>query len=70
MFIILWHQSPALENVKEFHIMCQFSVNVIKNDFLVCEIDLLNVLLCQHYLQHSQTVAVKNPGTMLSPNEL
>ena len=63
---MLWHQSPAVENLQKMHSIWQFSMNLIKmeDDFLsvwyALEIDLLNVLFCQHYLQHSQTFALKN----------
>ena len=46
------------------HGIWQFSMNLIQmeDDFVsvwyALEIDLLNVLLCQHYLQPSQTFAL------------
>ena len=52
----------------------QFSMNLIKMEeiFLpvryALEIDLRHILWCQHYLQNSQTYALKN--RMLSPNSL
>ena len=59
LFIILWHESSSLENVQKMLDIWQFSMNLIKmeDDLLsvwyALEINLLNVLLCKHYIQNS-----------------
>ena len=66
LFLTLWHQSAVLEKLQKMHGIWQFSMNVIKmeDNFLpvwyALEINSLNVVFCQHYLQRLQTFALKN----------
>ena len=67
-------QSSALQNLQKMHDIWQFSMNLVKKEdnvlsvLYALEIDLWNVLLCEHYLQDSQTFDLKNG--MLPPNKL